>query len=108
MKEESPSFREGRSQTPFTYLTTGHNKYMPKVFNWKGHRFHFFSNEGEPLEPVHIHVQKGSCRAKYWLKPIVSLEHNYGFSAKELNKFKKVIEEHKDLIEEKWNEHFNI
>jgi len=29
---------------------------MPLVFRWKGYRFHFFSNEGDPREPVHIHV----------------------------------------------------
>ena len=81
---------------------------MPKVFSWKGHRFHFFSNEGYPLEPIHIHVRKGANRAKFWIEPIVSLEHNYGFSSKELNEFRKVIENKCQLIKEKWNEHFNL
>ena len=81
---------------------------MPKVFDWKGHRFHFFSNEGDQLEPMHVHIQKGQFRAKFWLKPYVSLAQNYGFSAKELNEFKKVVEENSTLIEEKWNEHFSI
>ncbi len=81
---------------------------MPKVFDCKGHRFHLFSNEGYPLEPIHIHVRKGPSRAKYWIKPIVSLEYNHGFSSKELNEFRKVIEDKSQLIEEKWNEHFNI
>ncbi len=27
---------------------------------------------------------------------------------KELNEFRKVIEDKRQLIEEKWNEHFNI
>ena len=76
--------------------------------DWKGHRFHFFSNEGYPLEPIHIHVRKGPNRAKFWIKPFVSLEYNYGFSSKELNEFRKVIEDKSKLIEEKWNEHFNI
>jgi hypothetical protein len=46
---------------------------MPKVFSWRGCRFHFFSNEGSPLEPCHIHVQKDSKRAKFWLDPVISL-----------------------------------
>ena len=33
---------------------------------------------------------------------------NNGFSSKELNEFRKVIEDKCQLIEEKWNEHFNI
>lgn len=81
---------------------------MPKVFCWKGYRFHFFSNEGYPLEPVHIHVRHGPNRAKFWIEPIIRLEHNYGFSSKELNEIRKVIEDKSQLIREKWDEHFNI
>ena len=29
---------------------------MPTVFRHLGFRFFFYSNEGNPLEPVHIHV----------------------------------------------------
>jgi len=81
---------------------------MPKVFIWKGYRFHFFSNEGDPLEPIHIHVRKGPNIAKFWIEPVVSLANNYGFVSKELSGFKVEIEEKKELIKEKWHEHFNI
>ncbi len=81
---------------------------MPIVFEWKGCRFHFFSNEGHPREQIHIHVRKGPNRAKFWVNPTVSLVNNYGFASKELNEFKNKIEENKDLIKEKWYEHFNI
>jgi hypothetical protein len=81
---------------------------MPKVFEWKGCRFHFFSNEGDPLEPTHIHVRKGPHRAKFWIEPMVSLANNYGFTSKELNEFKSKIEETKEFIKEKWHEHFDI
>jgi len=81
---------------------------MPKVFNWKGSRFHFFSNEGDPLEPIHIHVRKGPNLAKFWVDPVISLANNYGFVSKELNEFKVRIEENRELIKEKWDEHFNI
>ncbi|AEG50797.1 hypothetical protein Sphch_3183 [Sphingobium chlorophenolicum L-1] len=40
---------------------------MPKVFDWNGYRFHFYANEGDPREPVHIHVRKGRDNAKFWL-----------------------------------------
>ena len=45
---------------------------MPKVFDWNGYRFHFYSNEGDPREPPHIHVRKGCHDAKFWLRPDVT------------------------------------
>jgi len=80
---------------------------MPKVFSWQGYRFHFFSNEGDPLEPCHIHVQKDKNRAKFWIEPYIYLDYNYGFTSQELNRFRKVIEENKELIRSKWDEYFN-
>ena len=38
---------------------------MPVVFRYKGYRFFFFSNEGDPLEPMHIHVRRGEATAKF-------------------------------------------
>ena len=32
---------------------------MPVVFRYKGFRFFFYSNEGNPREPVHVHVMGG-------------------------------------------------
>jgi hypothetical protein len=43
---------------------------MPVVFRQSGYRFFFYSNEGDPREPIHIHVMKGVCTAKFWLEPI--------------------------------------
>ena len=80
---------------------------MPKIFLWKGYRFHFFSNEGDPLEPCHIHVQKDANRAKFWIEPIILLDYNYGFSSKELKMFHTKIEKNVKLIRSKWNEYFN-
>lgn len=50
---------------------------MPKVFDWKGHRFHFFSYEGDPREP--IHVAKPGADAKFWLYPHVRLAMSQNF-----------------------------
>ena len=52
---------------------------MPVVFRFNGIRFHFFSNEGDPLEPVHIHAQRAECLAKIWVRPEIQLDDNYGF-----------------------------
>lgn len=40
---------------------------MPVVFRYRGCRFFFYSNEGVPKEPLHVHVQKGEAVAKFWL-----------------------------------------
>ena len=80
---------------------------MPKIFEWKGYKFFFFSNEGEPPEPCHVHVRKGGSLAKYWVIPEIYLDSSWGMTTEELNLLEKVVEEHKDLIVEKWNEHFN-
>lgn len=79
---------------------------MPTVFRIGSFRFFFFSDEGN--EPIHIHVQKDNCLAKFWINPKVELASTIRFSSIELRKIQKQIEENKKLIEEKWNEYFNI
>ena len=79
---------------------------MPKVFDWNGYRFHFFSNEGNPREPVHVHVTKDRDTAKFWLRPEVNVAYNKGFSAKVLSQLLSVIEEQSDEIERAWNDYF--
>lgn len=80
---------------------------MPVVFRWNGYRFHFFSNEGDLLEPVHIHVNRGADDAKFWLHPEVALAYNHGFKARHLKQLAAVIEERRAEIEEAWNDHFS-
>jgi hypothetical protein len=80
---------------------------MPRVFNWNGFRFHFFADEGDPREPLHIHVRKGRDNAKFWLHPQVKLAYNRGFPSHVLTQLVAVIEERRDLIESAWNEFFD-
>ena len=79
---------------------------MPIVFLLKGYKFFFFSNEGDPREPIHIHVRKGGKLAKFWLQPSVQLADSYGYSSQELNTISKIIDTRREEIEEAWNEHF--
>ena len=81
---------------------------MPKVFEWNGHKFFFFSNEGHPLEPAHIHVRRAENTMKVWLTPELRVEDSYGFSSHEVRKILEVIEARQDLFLEKWNEYFNL
>jgi len=80
---------------------------VPTVFRYKGYRFFFYSNEGAPREPLHIHVIKGENVAKFWVEPEVSVAESYGMKASELKMLSKVVKEKEDLIREAWNEYFN-
>jgi hypothetical protein len=62
---------------------------MPVVFRLDGRRFHFFSSEGNPLEPVHVHVAQA------------------GMDARTIKRLQDVNEAHRDEIERAWNEHFS-
>ncbi|MDP2829773.1 MAG: DUF4160 domain-containing protein [Sulfuricellaceae bacterium] len=78
---------------------------MPVVFRWKGCKFFFFSNEGDPREPLHIHVRCHGARAKFWLDPVAVAE-NIGFAAHELNDLARVVSGNQDQIQRAWHEHF--
>lgn len=79
---------------------------MPVIFRYKGFRFFFYSNEGSPREPIHVHVRAEGSEAKFWLKPMVSMVDNDGFDAKTLRELTLVIEENAALIERTWYEYF--
>ncbi|MBK8575412.1 MAG: DUF4160 domain-containing protein [Elusimicrobia bacterium] len=79
---------------------------MPKIFEWNGYRFFFFSNEGIPREPCHIHVKKGEHLAKFWVEPMISLASSFDMSGRELRELEGVIEENSTLIRRSWNEYF--
>jgi hypothetical protein len=76
---------------------------MPTVLRVRGHRFFFFSNEGN--EPRHIHVETADRYAKFWLNP-VALARSVGYTAVEIRQLRELVEEHRDLFEEKWDEFF--
>lgn len=67
-----------------------------------GLRFFFFSFDCN--EPMHVHVSRENLICKFWIEPIL-LERNHGFSAKELNKIRKIIQSNTDIIKEAWYEH---
>jgi hypothetical protein len=52
-------------------------------------------------------LEKIGILAKFWLEPEVQLADSYGFSAIELNKIRKIIDNKRTEIEDAWNEHFN-
>jgi hypothetical protein len=79
---------------------------VPTLFRHGGYRFFFFSNEGEPQEPMHVHVRRGGDEAKFWLEPEVVVADSFGFNAPELNSLLKLVRRQRARIERAWDEHF--
>jgi Domain of unknown function (DUF4160) len=79
---------------------------MPVVFRDRGFKFFFYSNEGTPREPAHIHVEKDDLEAKFWLIPEVRVAYNDGYDARTLRELLEIVEANKDRIERAWNEFF--
>ncbi len=79
---------------------------MPAVFRVRGFRFFFYSNEGVPREPMHIHVEKGDAEAKYWLEPEIILAYNDGYDARTLRELLEIVAASQDRIKRAWDEFF--
>ena len=79
---------------------------MPVVFRWKGVRFFFFSNEGSPREPIHVHAERQGGEAKFWLFPDVQVAESTGFDRRTLTELVKIVERRRDEIERAWYDHF--
>jgi hypothetical protein len=76
---------------------------MPTVLHISGYRFFFFSNEGG--EPPHIHVRRAEHYAKFWLQP-PRLVANSGYNSREIARIGELIEQHREVLLEAWDEHF--
>jgi Domain of unknown function (DUF4160) len=79
---------------------------MPVVLRIDGFKFLFYGNEGNPREPVHIHVKLGRDEAKFWLSPSVRLAYNRGLSGPMLNRVQRLVEENRDELERTWHDFF--
>lgn len=80
---------------------------MPKLLEWQGWKFFFYSREGMPLEPPHVHARKDRSEAKIWLTPIVRVADDRRMDPRTLKMLLSVVEAHRDEFEERWNEFFS-
>ena len=76
---------------------------MPTLFIIFGFRFMFYSNDHTP---IHIHVIKDGCEAKYNIEP-VKLVFNHGFKRHDLSLIESIVLENKEIIIERWRSYFN-
>lgn len=85
---------------------------MPQVFNIGPFVVFFWSNENNPLEPIHVHVSEKKPvenATKFWItksgKAILA-NNNSKYSERTIGKLLRVIEANTTLIKEKWIEYF--
>jgi len=79
---------------------------MPVVFRHNGLRFHFFSNEGDPREPMHIHVERDGREAKFWVGDDIEMAYNHGLDRRDLAMALLTIRARKRDIQDAWHGHF--
>ena len=79
---------------------------MPVVFRTGSLRYHFYSNEGQPPEPAHVHIKGGGCDAKVWIEPEILLADSYGFNPRQLSIILRTVADNRDLLLKAWHDHF--
>ena len=76
---------------------------MPTILRVEGYRFYFYSHE--PNEPPHVHVDRETSTAKFWLEPL-ELAQNLGFSALELARIRRVLLSENAALLKAWHDYF--
>lgn len=76
---------------------------MPTAMRKNGFRLFFYSNEG--TEPPHVHVERQSATAKFWLDE-VELAGSQGFAPHELTLIRTIVRENRRYLREVWDDFF--
>lgn len=76
---------------------------MPTVLRSGPYRVYFVSHDLN--EAPHVHVDRDDQSAKFWLAP-VALARNLGFTAVELRRIQRLVEENELRLLEAWDEYF--
>ena len=76
---------------------------MPTVLRHGPYRLYFYSNEGD--EPPHVHIDRDSSTAKFWLAPVRFASSN-GFRAVELRQIENIVRANETAILQAWHDYF--
>lgn len=85
---------------------------MPQIFKIGPYMVYFWSNENNPLEPIHVHVSEGRATpnsTKIWIcssGKALLCNNNSKISKVELRNIMRVIEANSSMIANKWVEQF--
>ena len=76
---------------------------MPTILRVGPYRFFFYSADGN--EPPHVHVERETNVAKFWIDP-VRLVASGGFRRAELRDIERVVTENERRLLEAWHGFF--
>ena len=76
---------------------------MPTIMRVGPYRFYFYSADGG--EPPHVHVERDSGEAKYWLSP-VRLANSRGVSPVDLREIERIVIDNEAEFLDRWHEFF--
>ena len=86
---------------------------MPQLFKIGPYIVYFWSNEGFPQEPVHVHVREGRPSAnatKFWItksgKTLLA-NNNSCIREKDLRLIQRIVEANSESIINAWKRHFD-
>ena len=85
---------------------------MTQIFRIGSYIVYFWSNENNPLEPVHVHIAEGRASAnatKVWLTSsgkTLLCNNNSQIAKRELRKIMRIIEANSKEIIDKWYSQF--
>ena len=85
---------------------------MPQVFKIGSYWVYFWANEGEPIEPIHVHVSQGDPTAnatKIWITSAGKCylcNNNSNIPSVALRNIMRIIEARNAEVIEKWITYF--
>ena len=85
---------------------------MPQLLRIGPYSVYFWSNESDPLEPIHVHISEGRATAnatKLWITStgkVILCNNNSKIPEKILRKLIRVIEANSADIIDEWLHHF--
>jgi hypothetical protein len=79
---------------------------MPVVFREGGLRYFFYSNEGMPREPHHVHVKGMGCDARFGLSPRFPSRKATASTHVSFPLILRIVANRRDQILKAWHDHF--
>ena len=85
---------------------------MPQIFRMGEYWFYFWTNESKPLEPIHVHIAKGSPTAnstKIWITSTgkcLLCNNNSRIPSHTLRNIMRMIEARSEDVISKWMNYF--
>jgi hypothetical protein len=76
---------------------------MPTVLRRGPYRLFFYSSDRD--EPPHVHVERESHRAKFWLGPVRLVESG-GFGRSEISRLRTLVAANEAVLLGAWDEFF--